>query len=311
MITEDQITNVRGATVYGSDGEKIGKVGDVYLDDQTGQPEWITINTGLFGTSESFVPMEDASFSGDDVQVPYSKSKIKDAPRVDVDGHLDLNDEEALFEYYGVHGGSAQTGVDTAGERTTTTTTTSGTTGTGYADEMPSGRSGMTDDARTTDARAETTRGAGYDTSGPTTDGAMTRSEEQLNVGTRSQERGRARLRKFVVTEQQTVTVPVSHEEVRLESEPITDANVDSAMGGPAISEEEHEVILHEEVPVVSKEAHAVERVRATTATVTEQQQVTEDVRKERIEMEGDTSARGTTTRGTDDAYETRDADRL
>src|SRR5436305_8484617 len=97
---------------------------------------------------------------------------------------------------------------------------------------------------------ADTRGTVGHDTSGPTTDDAMTRSEERLNVGTRSEEAGRARLRKYVVTEQQEVTVPVSREEVRLEREPITDANIDRATDGPDISEEEHEVTLTAERPV-------------------------------------------------------------
>jgi uncharacterized protein (TIGR02271 family) len=131
----------------------------------------------------------------------------------------------------------------------------------------------------------------GHDTSGPTTDSAMTRSEEHLEVGTRTRESARARLRKYVVTESETVTVPVSHEEVRLETEPITDANAGAAMDGPAISEEEHEVVLHQEVPVVTTEARPVERVRLGTETVTGEEQVTEDVRKERIDLDGGTEA--------------------
>ncbi len=127
----------------------------------------------------------------------------------------------------------------------------------------------------------------GHDTSGPTTDSAMTRSEETLQVGTQQVETGRARLRKYVVTETETRTVPVSHEEVRVERESITDANVGAALDGPAISEEEHEVVLTAEQPVVQKEAVPVERVRLDTQTVTEQVQVTEDVRKEQIELEG------------------------
>ena len=99
----------------------------------------------------------------------------------------------------------------------------------------------------------------------------MTRSEERLQVGTQTREAGRARLRKYVVTENVTQTVPVSHEEVRIEREPITDANVGDATSGPAISEEEHEVVLHEERPVVAKEAVPVERVRLDKETVTDQ----------------------------------------
>ena len=124
----------------------------------------------------------------------------------------------------------------------------------------------------------------GRDTSGPTTDEAMTRSEERLHVGTESVQAGRARLRKYVVTENVTQTVPVSHEEVRVEREPITDANRDAALDGPAISEEEHEVTLNAERPVTEKEAVPVERVRLGTETVTEQAEVNDQVRKEQIE---------------------------
>ncbi|MFT2689717.1 YsnF/AvaK domain-containing protein [Clavibacter zhangzhiyongii] len=116
----------------------------------------------------------------------------------------------------------------------------------------------------------------------------MTRSEEQLHVGTERRETGRARLRKHVVTEEQTVTVPVSHEEVRLEREPITDANVGSATAGPDLSDEEHEVVLTEERPVVEKETVPVERVQLGTETVTDEERVTEDVRHEEIDVDGD-----------------------
>jgi uncharacterized protein (TIGR02271 family) len=116
----------------------------------------------------------------------------------------------------------------------------------------------------------------------------MTRSEEQLRVGTETREAGRARLRKHVVTEQQQVSVPVSHEEVRVEREPITDANRGDAYDGPAISEEEHEITLRAERPVVSTAAEAVERVRLDTRTVTEQETVRGDVRKEQIEVDTD-----------------------
>jgi uncharacterized protein (TIGR02271 family) len=128
----------------------------------------------------------------------------------------------------------------------------------------------------------------GYDTSGPTTDEAMTRSEERMHVGTATQEAGRARLRKHVVTETVQQSVPVSHEEVRLEREPITEANIGQAMDGPEISEEEHEVTLHAEQPVVAKEAVPVERVRLAKEQVTGEETVSGEVRKEQIETDTD-----------------------
>ncbi|MGI3784548.1 MAG: YsnF/AvaK domain-containing protein, partial [Janthinobacterium lividum] len=138
----------------------------------------------------------------------------------------------------------------------------------------------------------------GQDRSGPTTDTAMTRSEERLQVGTQQREAGRARMRKYVVTERVTQTVPVSHDEVRVVREPITDANRGPAMSGPAISEEEHEVVLNAETPVVAKETVAVERVRLDTTTVTGQETVSADVRKEQIELDDPTEVEAKSTGG-------------
>jgi uncharacterized protein (TIGR02271 family) len=142
------------------------------------------------------------------------------------------------------------------------------------------------DDARRPDG------GDGRAVSGPATDEAMTRSEEELRVGTEKREAGRVRLRKYVVTEQVQKTVPVQREEVRVEREPITDANVDEATDGPAISEDEHEVVLHEEQPVVEKRAVPKERVRLDKDTVTDEHEVSEEVRKEQIEVD-DAGRRG------------------
>ena len=94
-------------------------------------------------------------------------------------------------------------------------------------------------------------------------------------------------MRKYVVTEQVQKTVPVRREEVRVEREPITDDNLDAATSGADISEGEHEVVLHEEEPVVEKRTVPKERVRLDKDTTTEERQVSEEVRKERIEAEG------------------------
>ena len=118
MLTEDQAREVIGATAYGDDGEKIGKVGQLFLDDQTGQPEFVTVNTGFFGTSESFVPVADATYNGDRLVVPFSKDKVKDAPNVDLDGrHLDESEEQRLYEYYGMSSSGTAGYTDT--DRTT------------------------------------------------------------------------------------------------------------------------------------------------------------------------------------------------
>ena len=255
MISQDNISQIleSGGKVIDNDGDKVGSVGQIYVDDHTGNPSWVTVNTGLFGSNESFAPLEGATLEGNDVRVGYSKAKIKDAPNVAPDGHLSEQEEAELYRYYGLSTGNYDT-----------TDYTTGTTGNYESDRDT----------------------VGHDTSGPTTDDAMTRSEEQLRVGTERREAGRARLRKFIVTENVTKTVPVQREEVRIEREPITDANRDEALAGPDISEEEHEVVLHEERPVIQKETVPVERVRLDKETVTEQQTVTEEVRKEQIDTD-------------------------
>ena len=250
-----QMTDVyewQGRSVVGEDGERIGTVKDVYVDHRTGEPEWATVSSGLFGMKSRFVPLAGAAPVGEDVRVAVSGEQVKGAPGVDPDGELSAQEEQRLFEHYGVPYTSEGS------------TTAQGAPAAGY-------------------------EGAGAQSRGAGADEAMTRSEEELRVGTARRERGRVRLRKYVVTEQVQQTVPVSREEVRLEREPITDENVDEALSGPEISEAEHEVVLHEEEPVVEKRAVPKERVRLGTETVTDQTQISEEIRKERIEPEGDT----------------------
>jgi uncharacterized protein (TIGR02271 family) len=258
MVDVDTVRSWQGRTMVDRDGDRIGEIDAIYVDDQTGEPEWALINTGFFGSRSTFVPIAQATARGDQVQVPYEKQLVKDAPNMDPDGHLSEQEEHELWRHYGLEYG-------------------------GYA---AAGTTGDTDTARATTYEDRDT--VGRDVSGPTTDDAMTRSEEELRVGTQTRERGRARLRKYVVTETQQVTVPVQREEVRVEREPITDANLDAATSGPAISEEEHEVTLREEEVVVDKRAVPKERVRLDTETVTEERQVSEEVRKEQLEVEGD-----------------------
>jgi len=238
-----------GGNVVGTDSEKIGSIGQFYLDDDTGVPSWVTVKTGLFGTSETFVPIDSAHTDGHDLVVAFDKETIKAAPRVEADGALSPEEEQTLYRHYNLEDGNDHRA-----------------------------------DYSETNSQAGTA--VGGDKSGQRTDNAMTRSEEQLRVGTKSEETGRVRLRKYVVTENVTTTVPVSREEVRLEREPITEANADAATSGPELSEEEHEVVLHSERPVVDKEAVPVERVRLDTETVTEQETVSADVRKEQIDVD-------------------------
>jgi uncharacterized protein (TIGR02271 family) len=287
VISTENIDRVIGSDVYDAEGDKIGSATEVYLDDQSGTPEWVTVSTGLFGTRSTFVPLRDADLTGDGVRVPVSKAAVKDAPKVDADQHLSPEEEQELYRYYGMTG---QTGTADTGTR-------GGMTGDGLDDRgtRVAGEARLGDDLddRGQHAPRGTEDGVqGRDTSGPTTDDAMTRSEERLQVGTEATEVGRARLRKHVVTENVTTTVPVTHEEVRIEREPMTEANRGAALDGPDLSEEEHEVVLHAEQPVVQKETVPVERVRLGTETVTDQAQVSEQVAHEEIEQVEDGGTR-------------------
>src|SRR4051812_20612948 len=172
MLTEQDARQAIGSTVYSTNGEKIGKVGQLFLDDETQRPEFITVNTGLFGTNETFIPVADAELSGDRLTVPFDKDKVKDAPNVAADGgHLDHDEERRLYEYYGLS--YSERGSDTGlagggvgGNDYDTTTTTTGT-GTGVGTDY--------DSTAGTDTRSEftgTERSAGHDTSGPNTDEA-------------------------------------------------------------------------------------------------------------------------------------------
>ncbi|WP_111766181.1 DUF2382 domain-containing protein [Nakamurella deserti] len=256
MIPADQAATIMSqGEVASTSGDTIGKVGQVYVDNADGHLTWVTVKTGWFGANESFVPLDNATLNGSTVTVPYDKDKVKNAPHHAVDAELSVDEENELYSYYG---------IGTAGQ--TATTTTTDTTDRTAADVTPEPRTTRDDD------------------------GYITRSEEQLHVGTRRVEAGRARLKKYVVTEQQTVTVPVSHEEVTLVREPVAAGDIRDAV----IGEDAIEVTLTEDRVVVDKEAVAVERVSLGTEVVTEQQQVTETVRKEQVEL--DTTGVDTTT---------------
>lgn len=249
MANERTYIDWIGHQAIDTSGQKVGKISQVYLDDVSGTPEWISIKTGMLGNASSFVPLQGTRLEGDTLILPYDKGKVKGAPSVDEDkdGHLGEDEERELYQYYGVNW-----------DRSTGGGTLS----------------------------FESTRTQGHDTSGPPTDDAMTRSEEEVSVGVATREAGKARLRKHVVTEDVNTTVPVSHEEAHLERQPITQANAGKAMAGPDISEEEHEIVLHEEQPIVQKNVVPKERVRLSSQPVNSQAEVSETVRKERIDAE-------------------------
>lgn len=253
MLEGEQVLESRGSNLLAEDGSKLGTIVDIYLDKETEVPEWALVKSGLLGSSNNFVPLKEASTEGSDILVPYSKDYVKNAPSMDADGELSQQEEAELYRHYGLD----------------------------YSEQ--SSDSGLPEGQTDTDP-SDRDRPEGYDTSGPTTDDAMTRSEEELAIGKSQRETGRARLKKYVVTEEVTESVPLKREEVRVEREPITDSNVDQATSGGDITDEEHEVVLHEEQVVTEKRVVPKERVRLSKDEVVEEQQVSEQIRKEQIE---------------------------
>jgi uncharacterized protein (TIGR02271 family) len=261
--THDDVLSWRGEDLLDNDGDKIGSIEEIYLDAETNEPEWAVVKTGLFGNKSSFVPIRDASSTGDGIRVPFGKATVKDAPNVDPDGRLSQQEERELYAHYDRE----------------------------YAEFSGPGGSGVLDNGDR-DVDTDERGGPGSDVSGPNTDEAMTLSEEELRVGTTERESGRVRLKKYIVEDEVTKTVPVRREEVRLEREPITDTNRGDALEGPAISEEEHEVVLHEEEVVTDKRAVPKERIRLEKDVETDEKTVSETVREERVDIDDSRDAR-------------------
>lgn len=284
MTDFNRIEDLANATAYDVNGDKVGSVQDVYVNDTSGQPDFITVNHGLFGTGSSIVPLRGHSLRDGDLHLAFPKDRIEDAPDLDDNGHLTTNDQDALYRHYALtevqdvttyetgapaepvdgaagHGvdagaaGAAGVGAGAAGL---------GAADAGYADGV----------AGTADAGV-----AGTDSD------ELIRSEEQLNVSKDRVESGEVHLRKYVVTETETVEVPVEREEVRIVREPITEA--DRAAHTGAIGEAEASVTLHEDQVTVTKESVPVEKVSLETETVRDTETVSEEVRKERFDTDG------------------------
>ncbi len=270
MLSEREVSAAVGSTAYGTDGGKLGTVEAFFVDDRTGAPSWVAVSTGLFGTRHSIVPAVDATFADGTLRVPVTAEAVKSAPSM-AGEHLAPADEEALRQHYGLTGGGG-VGVSDA-DRTRP------------AVPVPDGVPDRTADDRTTDERTR-------DEVRPTdSDGSMMRTEEQLRVGTERVATTRARLVKYVVTEDVQITVPIRREEIRVEEGPL-----DEPTGGDLRAEEglvpasgtpsdglPDEIILHTERPVVTVEVVPVERVRLRTEVVQGQETVTEQVQREQI----------------------------
>lgn len=253
MLQPHQADQILGHPIHAAGQVEVGTVNQVYLDDATGHPAWATVHTGVPGTKATFIPLAEAAIEGGLLTVPYGKKTISAAPRVEArDGHLALSEVAELNRHYSL--GDAQNQPRGG---------------------PPTNQPVVDDGGMTANAAAE-----------------MTRSEERLKVATTTRATERVRMRKHVVVEQRTITVSVQREEIRIEHEPIDDDSDGQDSGAGFGSWEtngstvEHEMVLHEEQIFIEKRVVPIERVTLVVETATTQKQVSEQLRKEKIETD-------------------------
>ena len=283
MADFNRIEDLANATAYDVDGDKVGGVKDVYVNDTTGQPDFVSVNHGLFGGGDSIVPLRGHTLRDGELHLAFPKERIEDAPDLDENGHLTTEDQEAFYRHYGLEGTKDVTTYETDNRFAQ-----AGAAGTGAAAGAGAGYAAGEREVETERRDvAETERRdlVDNDRRDVTNNDELIRSEEQLNVSKDRVESGQVRLRKYVVNETETVEVPVEREEVRVVREPITDA--DRANYDGNIGEQEASVTLHEEQVNVAKESVPVEKVSLEKDTVRDTERVSEEVRKERFETDG------------------------
>lgn len=283
MTTQNNIRDLFNTTAFDSNGEKLGDVQEVFVDDHSGQPTFVEVKHGLFGMSSSLVPLKGHRLQGEDLQLAFSKDRIKDAPDVNADEGLTPEEQNRIFEHYGVAGAQDQNEYvanNRRDERHAGTTEAAGVAGTTAAADRD--RTDLDRDRADRDRveadRAATTRAAD--------DNSIVRSEEQLDVQKEQVQSGKARLRKYVVEDKETVEVPVTREEVRVERTPISEADAENFRG--EIGEDEASVVLNEERVDVQKRTVPVEKVSLEKDQVTETERHTETLAKEQIETDAD-----------------------
>ncbi|QRQ66862.1 PRC and DUF2382 domain-containing protein [Corynebacterium tuberculostearicum] len=299
------IKDLFNATAYDKDGEKLGDVNEVFVDDQSGQPTFVEVNHGLFGMNSSLVPLRGHDFSGDDLKLGFSKDRIKDAPDFDSDKPLTPEAQSDIFKHYGLENAhdvtdykdsnlDSKRDVQAGADKDHNLTAGAGAAGAG-AGVAGAGVAGAHADEKkaathtTDDAATERKAGVADDAAAARTnnDGELIRSEEQLNVNKERVATGEARLRKYVVTDTESVEVPVEREEVRVERTPINAEDAKNYNGSISGDSEEASVTLHEERVNVNKETVPVEKINLKKDTVRDTETHTEELRKEQIDTDG------------------------
>lgn len=263
IMTNKNIRDLFNATAFDNSGEKLGGVKEIFVDDNSGQPTFVEVGHGLFGMASSVVPLRGHALRGEELHLAFSKDRIKDAPDLDVNNALTPADQNRVYEHFGLTGA---------------TDTERYESGTGFAGTGTTAR-----DDHHRDLHAN--HGDNY---GHTNGDSLIRSEERLSVDKERVATGEARLRKYVVHDTETVEVPVTREEVRVERTPIDgDARHGGLHDHKGLGEGEASVTLHEERVTVNKETLPVEEVSLHKDKVRETETVSEDVAKEKIEVDG------------------------
>ncbi|MFI0350359.1 PRC and DUF2382 domain-containing protein [Actinomadura sp. 9N407] len=287
MQTQTNVKELMDLDVTDSSGHKCGTVKQVYLNDVSGEPEWVRVHTGWFGTRESFVPLSDARRTQDGLQVPFDKDKVKHAPNVDADQHLSREQVTDLYRYYGLRPPSGRQTNAVPGQPSRKQTLRGQAAGEQQArDQAGADQQGRGSMSKTEKMQATHGRVAGEQPAADDGMVEMTLSEERVRVGTERHEAERVRLRKRIEVEHIERTVPVYREELRIEREPIAEGELGAdAAGRLRIGEDEREFILHEERPMISKEVVPVERIRVRAERIASEQTVRDEIRKERIDF--------------------------
>lgn len=279
-----------GYTVMDENGTKIGKVDDLFLDEND-QPEYFGVKMGFLGTSSTLIPADIATVNDEQgfIEVSQTKDSVKNGPAFDDDREITPEYENEVRSYYGLSAAESSgsygeyEGSET-GEHSGSTTTDSGSTGTvGAGMSQGDTESG---EFHEHDGNQEGLSQPGSDLEDQD-ELRVQRSEEELRAGTREREAGSMKVRKRVRTDRERIEVPVKHEEVTVERVPVSGEATEAQIG-----EDEVSVPVTEEEVIVDKKAVAKEEVRLRKDVVEDTEVVEEDVRREEIDVE-DSTERG------------------
>jgi uncharacterized protein (TIGR02271 family) len=274
-----------GYEVYDRSGEKIGKVDDLFID-ESDQPEYIGVKMGFLGMSSTLIPWEAVSSTDDDarrVDVSVDKATAKEGPAFDDDREITPEFEQQVYSYYGL---SRSSGSESSGSYGSyySDDTDAGTVGPGMS--MGDTETGEFREHAATDEGVSQSHGDDLEDEDEL---RVQRTEEELRAGTREREAGQFNVRKRVRTDREQVEVPTRREEVTVERVPVDSETTDAQIG-----DDEVRVPVTEEEVVVEKRPVAKEEVRIRKDVVSDTETVEEDVRREEIEVEDDTSTRRT-----------------